>query len=192
MRPEHSGPRQIGLAWVERLADALFDLAGDQDVRVIEALAAVLGKAVRKAMAGQARDAASRLVRSDRRAVVCERGTRPGGRRPARHLPTDCQAGAAWQSGRPDAGCHSRPSHRRQPALVARSVADRHVRTVPVLSPAAAMAGGRLANPAQPEPAADRRSRPVIFSEGSESPLGLRRVRIDSPSRPWRLFSAFR
>jgi hypothetical protein len=44
MPPEHSGPRQIGLAWVERLAGALFDLAGDQDVRVIEALAAVLAR----------------------------------------------------------------------------------------------------------------------------------------------------
>jgi hypothetical protein len=44
MQPEHSGPRQIRLAWVERLAGALFDLAGDQDVRVIEALAAVLAR----------------------------------------------------------------------------------------------------------------------------------------------------
>jgi hypothetical protein len=44
MQPEHWGPRQIGLTWVERLADALFDLAGDQDVRVIEALAAVLAR----------------------------------------------------------------------------------------------------------------------------------------------------
>jgi hypothetical protein len=44
MQPEHSGPRQIGLAWVEQLAGALFDLAGDQDVRVIEALAAVLAR----------------------------------------------------------------------------------------------------------------------------------------------------
>ena len=37
-------PPQIGLDLVERLADTLFDLAGDQDVRVIEALAAVLAR----------------------------------------------------------------------------------------------------------------------------------------------------
>jgi hypothetical protein len=44
MQPERSEPRQIGLALAERLADALFDLAGDQDVRVIEAVAAVLAR----------------------------------------------------------------------------------------------------------------------------------------------------
>ena len=44
MQPERSEPRQIALALAERLADALFDLAGDHDVRVIEALAAVLAK----------------------------------------------------------------------------------------------------------------------------------------------------
>jgi hypothetical protein len=44
MQPEGLGPRGIGLALVERLAGALFDLAGDQEVRVIEALAAVLAR----------------------------------------------------------------------------------------------------------------------------------------------------
>ena len=39
---------QTSLALVERLADALFDLAGDQDVRVIEALAAVLARRWRR------------------------------------------------------------------------------------------------------------------------------------------------
>jgi hypothetical protein len=44
MQPERATRRQIGLALVERLADDLFDLAGGQDVRVIEALAAVLAR----------------------------------------------------------------------------------------------------------------------------------------------------
>jgi hypothetical protein len=44
MLPERSAPGRMHLAWVERLADTLFDLAGDQDVRVIEALAAVLAR----------------------------------------------------------------------------------------------------------------------------------------------------
>jgi hypothetical protein len=52
MRPERSWPRQTSLASVDLLADALFDLAGDQDVRVIEALAAVLARRA----AGQRRD----------------------------------------------------------------------------------------------------------------------------------------
>jgi hypothetical protein len=48
MQPERATQPQIGLALVERLADALFDLAGDQDVRVIEALAAVLARRWRR------------------------------------------------------------------------------------------------------------------------------------------------
>ena len=44
MRHERSGPRQTSLNSIARLADTLFDLAGDQDVRVIEALAAVLAR----------------------------------------------------------------------------------------------------------------------------------------------------
>jgi hypothetical protein len=39
---------QADPALVERLADSLFDLAGDQDVRVIEALAAVLARRWRR------------------------------------------------------------------------------------------------------------------------------------------------
>jgi hypothetical protein len=56
MQPERCAPRQIGLAWVERLADALFDLAADQDVRVIEALAAVLARQWAGQWAKQCRD----------------------------------------------------------------------------------------------------------------------------------------
>jgi hypothetical protein len=44
MQPERATRRQISLALVEQLTDDLFDLAGDQDVRVIEALAAVLAR----------------------------------------------------------------------------------------------------------------------------------------------------
>jgi hypothetical protein len=44
MPHERSEPRRTGLDSVERLADTLLDLAGDQDVRVIEALAAVLAR----------------------------------------------------------------------------------------------------------------------------------------------------
>jgi hypothetical protein len=44
MRLERSRLRQTGFASVDRLADDLFELAGDQDVRVIEALAAVLAR----------------------------------------------------------------------------------------------------------------------------------------------------
>jgi N-acetylmuramoyl-L-alanine amidase len=44
MQPERSGPRQTSLDSIARLAETLFDLAGDQDVRVIEALAAVLAR----------------------------------------------------------------------------------------------------------------------------------------------------
>jgi len=44
MQPEHAPRQPDAPALVERLAGALFDLAGDQDVRVIEALAAVLAR----------------------------------------------------------------------------------------------------------------------------------------------------
>jgi hypothetical protein len=44
MQRERVARQQISLALVEGLADALFDLFGDQDVRVIEALAAVLAR----------------------------------------------------------------------------------------------------------------------------------------------------
>jgi hypothetical protein len=44
MQPERARPRPAALVLVERLACTLFDLAGDQDVRVIEALAAVLAR----------------------------------------------------------------------------------------------------------------------------------------------------
>ncbi len=43
MQPERAG-QQASASLVEGLAARLFDLAGDQDVRVIEALAAVLAK----------------------------------------------------------------------------------------------------------------------------------------------------
>jgi hypothetical protein len=52
MQPERSGRRQISLAWVVPLAGVLFDMAGDQDVRVIEALAAVLARQWRDGPAG--------------------------------------------------------------------------------------------------------------------------------------------
>jgi hypothetical protein len=42
MLPEHATGQVPNLASDERLADTLFDMAGDQDVRVIEAIAAVL------------------------------------------------------------------------------------------------------------------------------------------------------
>jgi Cell Wall Hydrolase len=41
---ENATPQQTSIALVERLANALLDLAGDQEVRVIEALAAVLAR----------------------------------------------------------------------------------------------------------------------------------------------------
>jgi hypothetical protein len=44
MRREHATRPQIGSVLVDRLADALFALAGDQDVRVVEALAAVFAR----------------------------------------------------------------------------------------------------------------------------------------------------
>jgi hypothetical protein len=44
MQRERATGQEIGLVLVERLADALFGLSGDQDVRVIEALAAVLAR----------------------------------------------------------------------------------------------------------------------------------------------------
>jgi N-acetylmuramoyl-L-alanine amidase len=44
MRHERSGPARPGRDSTDCLADTLFDLAGDQDVRVIEALAAVLAR----------------------------------------------------------------------------------------------------------------------------------------------------
>jgi hypothetical protein len=55
MQPERSRPRQISLAWVVPLAGVLFDMAGDQDVRVIEALAAVLARQWRDGPAGPLR-----------------------------------------------------------------------------------------------------------------------------------------
>jgi hypothetical protein len=51
MRPKR-WPGGTGRLSVEWLADTLFDLAGDQDVRVIEALAAVLARQSRAAPAG--------------------------------------------------------------------------------------------------------------------------------------------
>jgi hypothetical protein len=48
MLPERSAPGRMNLARVERLTDTLFDLAGDEDVRVIEALAAVLARQCEK------------------------------------------------------------------------------------------------------------------------------------------------
>jgi hypothetical protein len=50
MRPERATRPQTSGALVEWLADALFDLAGDQDVRVIEALAAVLARRWRRGL----------------------------------------------------------------------------------------------------------------------------------------------
>jgi hypothetical protein len=44
MQPERAAGQPAAPAQVEQLAGALFDLAGDQDVRVIEALAAVLAR----------------------------------------------------------------------------------------------------------------------------------------------------
>jgi len=44
MQPERAPGQPAAPALVERLAGTLFDLAGDQDVRVIEALAAVLAR----------------------------------------------------------------------------------------------------------------------------------------------------
>jgi hypothetical protein len=50
MRPERLTRPQTSVALVEWLAAALFDLAGDQDVRVIEALAAVLARRWRRGL----------------------------------------------------------------------------------------------------------------------------------------------
>jgi hypothetical protein len=55
MPPERAARPQTSVALVERLADALFDLAGDQDVRVIEALAAVLARRWRRGLQGPLR-----------------------------------------------------------------------------------------------------------------------------------------
>ena len=55
MQPERAWPRQISLARVVPLAGVLFDMAGDQDVRVIEALAAVLVRQWRDGPAGPLR-----------------------------------------------------------------------------------------------------------------------------------------
>ena len=55
MQPRRATRPQTSLASVERLADALFDLAGDQDVRVIEALAAVLARRWRRGCHGALR-----------------------------------------------------------------------------------------------------------------------------------------
>jgi hypothetical protein len=44
MRHERWEPGRASLTSIESLADALFDLAGDQEVRVIEALAAVFAR----------------------------------------------------------------------------------------------------------------------------------------------------
>jgi hypothetical protein len=55
MQPKRAARPQTSLASVERLADALFDLAGDQDVRVIEALAAVLARRWRRGCHGALR-----------------------------------------------------------------------------------------------------------------------------------------
>jgi hypothetical protein len=50
MRPERATRPRTSVALVEWLTDALFDLAGDQDVRVIEALAAVLARRWRRGL----------------------------------------------------------------------------------------------------------------------------------------------
>ena len=44
MQPEATEPHDVRPEAIDRLADTLFDLAGNQDVRVIEALAAVLAR----------------------------------------------------------------------------------------------------------------------------------------------------
>jgi hypothetical protein len=44
MQPEPASRHQVGRRSLDRLTDTLFKLAGDQDVRVIEALAAVLAR----------------------------------------------------------------------------------------------------------------------------------------------------
>ena len=64
MRHEHPGQGRPGPDSVERLARTLFDLAGDEDVRVIEALAAVLAR--------QSQDAPDSPARG-----LCEATARP-------------------------------------------------------------------------------------------------------------------
>jgi hypothetical protein len=49
MQRERTTRQQMNVALVGRLADTLFDLAGDQEVRVIEALAAVFARRWRNA-----------------------------------------------------------------------------------------------------------------------------------------------
>jgi hypothetical protein len=44
MQPERTSRYDVRAEVIDRLSDTLFDLAGDQDVRVIEALAAVLAR----------------------------------------------------------------------------------------------------------------------------------------------------
>ena len=193
MQPEHSGPRQIRLAWVERLAGALFDLAGDQDVRVIEALAAVLARQC----ARQCREKLGTPLRG------CPKRP-PRSRLRTRHPIRRSSSGAPSANESPGGRCTAAWSTRRavpRPSIA--STTARPGRAICCLSACSdrfcsiarrrRVAGGRLANLAQPEPAADRRSRPIggLF-RGSGSPLGLQRVRIDAPSRQWRLFSAFR
>jgi hypothetical protein len=84
MQRERSTSQQTCLALVDRLADTLFDLAGDQDVRVIEALAAVLAKQWRDGLysaprglseAPAPRQFASKAYDADTamRRVICER-----------------------------------------------------------------------------------------------------------------------
>jgi hypothetical protein len=84
MRPEPASHHQVGRHSPDRLTDTLFKLAGDQDVRVIEALAAVLARRLReqdRSSPGGLSEAAAEYAHSDAasnrdietRRAICQR-----------------------------------------------------------------------------------------------------------------------